>query len=197
MYPVYSVTYLSGRSRLRKCGGSAETAAALLRPPEVEAGPVGPRRLMEDRQLLADQVGQGEGRRRRDDGDVGRAQRAFKDGARLDQRGRRVAAVARRDGQHVLAPVGEDAEPVRQPADEAGNRPRRRAFLRRRADEPDLRAYLFPVPGDPDFGRPRAVRRVPVGLAGKDPVCHCAPRPCHAQVLARAAKWERERQNAQ
>ena len=33
-------------------------------------------------------------------------------------------------------------------------------------------------------------------LAGKDLVCHCAPGPCHAQVLARAAKWERERRNA-
>ena len=33
-------------------------------------------------------------------------------------------------------------------------------------------------------------------LAGKDLVCHCAPRPCHAQVLARAAKWERGRRNA-
>ena len=32
-------------------------------------------------------------------------------------------------------------------------------------------------------------------LAGKDLVCHCAPRPCHAEVLARAAKWERERRN--
>ena len=26
-------------------------------------------------------------------------------------------------------------------------------------------------------------------LAGKDLVCHCAPEPCHAEVLARAAQW--------
>ena len=30
-------------------------------------------------------------------------------------------------------------------------------------------------------------------LAGKDLVCHCAPQPCHAEVLARAAQWERDR----
>ena len=32
-------------------------------------------------------------------------------------------------------------------------------------------------------------------LAGKDLVCHCAPQPCHAQVLARAAQWERSRRS--
>ena len=26
-------------------------------------------------------------------------------------------------------------------------------------------------------------------LAGKDLVCWCAPEPCHAEVLARAAQW--------
>ena len=30
-------------------------------------------------------------------------------------------------------------------------------------------------------------------LAGKDLVCWCAPEPCHAEVLARAARWAARR----